>query len=250
MSGNPEFGACLTRLLVRRDLDPAALGSGEGGRLGLRAVLGGAAPGPALLSWLGPELRMRVPDLYVIAGLEVPQRLAPLEAPAGWEAARLAMHAGQLGQERVTGLLELARTLPQQDRAAPFPPPRDYERYPPGFGGVLMRMMAARNLDWLASAVVMAAMSAGRVYWSAATFGQVGRGHKEVTPAVLPVFAAALGLPAGDLAVLAGMNLPQGPGTSPTPSAGTVAELLWETRRLTAGQVKILRGQAKAMRPH
>jgi hypothetical protein len=40
--------------------------------------------------------------------------------------------------------------------------------------------------------------------------GLIGRARKEVTPALLTVFADALGIPAGDLAALAGMSPPEG----------------------------------------
>jgi hypothetical protein len=92
-------------------------------------------------------------------------------------------------------LLDFTRSLPQQDRAEPFPPPRTYEQYPPGFGDMLARMLATRNLDWLSSARVLYTVSLGCVYRSGATVGLVGRGRKEVTPDLVTVFAAALGIP-------------------------------------------------------
>jgi hypothetical protein len=141
-----------------------------------------------------------------------------------------------------------ARSLPQQDRAEPFPPPRKYEQYPPGFGGMLARMLATRNLNWMSSVRVLYAVSRGRVYWSAATVGLVGRGRKEVTPALVTVFAAALGIPACDLAAIGGMRLPADPEILLNPSADAIAELTWEARRLAAEQVKLVHGKAEAMR--
>ena len=153
---------------------------------------------------------MHAPDLYVIAGMEVPPDLAPLDVKAGPETARLVGQAGQLPEDRLSELLGLARTLPQQDCSEPFPPPRKYEQYPPGFGGMLARMLATRNLDWM-SVRVLYAVSLGCVYWSGATLGLVGRGRKEVTPDLVTVFAAALGIPPGDLAAIGGMRLPADP---------------------------------------
>jgi DNA-binding CsgD family transcriptional regulator len=179
---------------------------------------------------------MHVPDLYLIAGLEVLADLAPLDATAGPQAARLVWEAGQLPERHQGELLAFARSLPQQDRAEPFPPPREYEQYPPGFGGLLARMLAARNLDWLSSVRVLYAVSLGRVYWSAATVGLVGRGRKEVTPALVTVFAAALGIPAADLAAIGGIRLPTKAQIPLNPSADAMADLTWEARRLTAEQ--------------
>jgi len=248
MSEYPGFGVLLARLLDRRELDARGLPGTQNEKGELRAALGGAPPSPSLLCWLATALGMHVPDLYVIAGMEVPQDLAPLDAKAGPQTARLVWQAGQLPEGRQSELLDLARSLPQQDRAEPFPPPRKYEQYPPGFGGMLARMLATRNLNWMSSVRVLYAVSRGRVYWSAATVGLVGRGRKEVTPALVTVFAAALGIPAGDLAAIGGMRLPADPEIPLNPSADAIAELTWEARRLAAEQVKLVHGKAEAMR--
>jgi len=62
---------------------------------------------------------MHVPGLYLIAGMEVPPGLAPLDASAGPRTARLAWKAGDLPGRHQGELLDFARSLPQQDRAAP-----------------------------------------------------------------------------------------------------------------------------------
>lgn len=248
MSEVPGFGIVLARLLDSRGLDAwsvPGLGAEEGA---MSAVLAGGPPGRAVLSLLARVLGMRLPDLFVVAGLEVPPDLAPLDAKAGPLAARLVWQAGQLLPGRPGELLDFARSLPQQDRTEPFPPPRGYERYPPGFGGMLARMLAARNLDWMSSVRVLYAVSLGRVYWSAATIGLVGRGRKEVTPDLVTVFAAALGIGAGDLAAIGGMPLPAEPGIPLNPSVDAMAELAWEARRLTAEQVGLVHGKAGEMR--
>lgn len=73
MSGHQGFAVLLTRLLDHRELNVPDLTGTEDGKLGLQAVPGGAAPGLALVRWLAPALGMRVPDRYVIAGMEVPE---------------------------------------------------------------------------------------------------------------------------------------------------------------------------------
>jgi hypothetical protein len=247
MSDCPGFGVLLARLLDCRELDARSLPGAQGEKDELRAVLAGAVPSPSLLLWLATALGMHVPDLYLIAGMEVPPDLAPLDAKAGPHAGRLVWKAGQLPEGHQGELLDFARSLPQQDRAEPFPPPRNYEQYPPGYGGVLARMLATRNLDWMSSVRVLYAVSLGRVYWSGATVGLVGRGRKEVTPALVTVFAAALGIPAADLAAIGGMRLPAEAQIPLNPSAGAMAELTWEARRLTAEQVKLVHATAEAI---
>lgn len=248
MSEYPSFGVLLARLLESRELDARSLPGMESEKGELRAALDGAAPGRSLLCWAAAALGMYVPDLYVVAGMEVPPDLAPLDAEAGPQTARLVWQAGQLPQGRLNELLDFARSLPQQNRAEPFPPPRQYEQYPPGFGGMLARMLATRNLNWMSSVRVLYAVSLGRVYWSGATVGLVGRGRKEVTPALVTVFAATLGIPAGDLAAIGGLRLPADPEIPLNPSSDAMAELAWEARRLTAEQVKLVHGKAEAMR--
>jgi hypothetical protein len=248
MSEYPGFGILLARLLDSREQDAQSLPGTEDEKGELRAAVAGAAPGRSLLCWLAPALGMHVPDLYVVAGMEVPPELAPLDAKAGPGTARLVWQAGQLPQGHQSELLDFARSLPQQDRAEPFPPPRKYEQYPAGFGSMLARMLATRNLNWMSSARVLYAVSLGRVYWSAATVGLVGRGRKEVTPALAAVFAAALGIGAGDLAAVGGMRMPVDPEIPLHPSADAMAELTWEARRLTAEQVTVVHGKAEAMR--
>src|SRR5580698_5923604 len=88
MSEYPGFGILLARLLESRELDAQSLPGTENERGELRAALDGAAPGRPLLQWLAAALGMHVPDLYVIAGMEVPPELAPLDATAGPRTAR------------------------------------------------------------------------------------------------------------------------------------------------------------------
>jgi hypothetical protein len=250
MSEYPGFGVLLGRLLDHRKLDVRDLPGTDDEEREFRAVLAGAAPGPPFLRRLAPALGMHVPDLYVIAGMEVPQELAPLDAGAEPETARLAWHAGQLSAGSLDELLDFARSLPQHDRAEPFPAPRKHEQYPRGFGGTLARLLATRNLNWLSSVRVLYAVSLGHVYWSAATIGLIGHARKEVTPALMTVFAAALGIPAGDLAALAGMSPAEGGEIPLNPAADAMAELTWEARRRTAEQVELVHGKAGAMRRH
>lgn len=113
---------------------------------------------------------------------------------------------------------------------------------------MLTRMLATRNLDWLSSARVLHAVSLGRVYWSGATIGLIGRGRKQAMPGLVTVFAAALGIPAADLAALGGMRLPAQAQIPLNPPADAMAELTWEARRLTTEQARLVHGRAEAIR--
>ena len=64
----------------------------------------------------------------------------------------------------------------------------------------------------MSSVRVLYAVSLGHVYWSG-RHGRagLGRGRKEVTPALMTVFAAALGIAAGDLAAIGGLLPARGP---------------------------------------
>ena len=244
MTELPGFGVLLSRLSERRGWELGDL-AGRAGvpEAGLRALSGGAVPGPALLGRLAPALGLRVPDLYVIAGMEVPQELAPLDDSAGYGASLLAVRSRQLSPERRGELLGCVRALPQEERTRPVPAPRPYERYGPGFGALLLGMFANRNLTRTSGVRALYAVS-GPVL-SAATLGMVGHGRKELTPGLLTDFAHLLGVDAGDLAVLSGIGLPDGRPPH-DPAIDDVAALLWEARRLSSAQVAMLRATLDA----
>lgn len=98
-----------------------------------------------------------------------------------------------------------------------------------------MRLIRNRNLTWAATAETFL-VATGR-YWSAATYGSVGRGTKPLTPDLLVDFATVLGIPADDLTLLTGV---ESSTAAPTHDhiAGDTAELIWAARRLTAGQLR------------
>lgn len=136
MSEYPGFGVLLARLPGHRGLDTGNLPGTEKEKGELQAVLGGMAPGRLLLDRLAEALGMHVPDLYVIAGMEVPPDLAPLDAKAGPEAARLVRHAGRLPEDRLGELTRFARCLPQQgSHPRPGDRVRRRPRHPRGGAG-------------------------------------------------------------------------------------------------------------------
>ncbi|MCX5357220.1 hypothetical protein OG864_00255 [Streptomyces sp. NBC_00124] len=137
----------------------------------------------------------------------------------------------------------LAQALPQERRTQPAPEPRAHLQYPPGPGGLLMRLLANRNLGWSAGAQTFLPLT-GR-YWSAATYGQVGHGRIELTPDLLADYAIVLGIRADDLAALTDVKLPDRTAP-PSQVAVDVTGLIWDVRRLTLDQIQHLCDTAKS----
>ncbi|WP_245938882.1 hypothetical protein [Actinacidiphila glaucinigra] len=216
-------------------------------RSGSSAVDLSEPPTPPALRRLAPELGLHTADLFVIAGVDVPGDLAPVDPSAGRHNPRLVRAVLVLPPRQRTVLRRYAAALPQQERPAPAPGPPAHERYPDGPGALLMRLVRNRNLGWTATAMTFLLLT-GR-YWSAATYGRVARGTVPLTAELLADFCAVLDVPADDLAAVTGVALP-GPDTSPTANAGTagVAELIWDVRRLTESRLRAVTDLAEAMR--
>jgi hypothetical protein len=84
-------------------------------------------------------------------------------------------------------------------------------------------------------------------YLSAATYGVIASGRKELTPRLVTDFACLLGIDARELALLTGVLLREVP---PPPSSEAVdaAALLWEVRRLSALQARHVSEVARSLR--
>lgn len=245
MTEFPGFGVLLTRLSSQLGLDLDALAARTGTpEPELRKVFRGATPTPVLLHRLAPALNLRVPDLYVIAGLNVPEELAPLDELAGGSVPWMAMRSRQLSPSQRGQLLAFTRALPQEKRTRPVRPPRGYERYDPSYGAMLLLMLANRNLTWTSGAKALHAVSGP--YLSGATVGQLARNRKPLTPDLLIPFANVLGMPADHLAALTDIALPFAPPPH-DPELTDAAELIWEARRLSAGQVSQVGARLEAL---
>ncbi|WP_433444934.1 hypothetical protein [Nonomuraea sp. CA-141351] len=201
-------------------------------------------PSPSLLLRLAPALNWHDMDLFVLAGMPVPDEFTPLDAEAGSWAASLVNQAVCLRLELIERVRRLARSLPQQPRTRPFPPPKPYEQYEPSFGAMLVRMLANRNLNWTDAAKTLLCLTG--LGLSPVTIGQIGRGRKELSPDLLARLATVLGIPAGDLAAVTGIDLPE--ELPPAhPAVAELAGLIWDVRRLTADQVRQLRDEAESL---
>lgn len=245
MTTHPEFGTTLAWLLSHRGLGVGELAD-RAGSVGdeVLGVLAGERPRGELLRRLAPALGFRTVDLFVLAGLEVPEDLAPLDAGAAVAVAHLVTDAAVLPAAGRRELLRLVRALPQEERRVPYAPPWTE---PPGGGpgARCVRMLRYRCLNLLGVARTLAYVTPS--YLSASTYGLLGAGRTELTPRLVTDFAALLGIDARELAGLTGVLLREEP---PPASAGAVdaAALLWEGRRLSAAQAEYVSEVAHSLR--
>ncbi|MCX5399124.1 helix-turn-helix transcriptional regulator [Streptomyces sp. NBC_00102] len=250
MSEPTDFGALLGRLMECRRLDATALGQASGVARGeLARVLTGVEPSPSELRRLAPALGLHTADLVVIAGVDLPDDLAPVDTRAGSQVVRLVRIAVGLRPEQRQALRDFMASMPREWRvpAAPASAP-PFERYPNTPGALLMRLMRNRNLGWTATAQTFLVVT-GR-YWSASTYGGVGRGTVPLTAELLADFCAVLDVTAEDLAALTGITptAPRSTGDHPDEAGSGVAGLVWDVRRLTAAQLERAVEYAESLR--
>ncbi|MFJ9567504.1 hypothetical protein ACIRQQ_46715 [Streptomyces fuscichromogenes] len=235
MTEHLGFGAMLACLLDHRDLGAQELADRAGVNADeVRAVLAGGSPGEELLRRLGPALGFHAVDLFILARLEVPEDMAPLDATAATSVRSTVTNAARLPAAGRHELLQLVRSLPQEERCSHFAPK------PPmplagGPGAWIIRMLQYRNLNWSGMAMTLALVTP--TYLSAATYGVIGSGRKELTPRLVTDSAALLGIDARELAALTGVVLSEMPPPQ-SPEAADAAALLWEMRRLSAEQAR------------
>lgn len=205
-------------------------------RLGVAVPEG--EPTRELLYGLAPELGVRVPDVFVLAGLDVPEELNPLNAGAGSCAVYVVWRFRLLSAVQRGEFLQHVRSLPQEPRTAPWGPLKEFGGYAPGPGALLLRLLANRNLHWSSGAKALAGVRGP--YLSGVTVGGVGQGRVALSPELFIAFARVLGIPAGGLAVLVDAE-PPAEEPSHHPDFTDAAELLWELRRLSRDQVSLVR---------
>ncbi|MGZ9928972.1 hypothetical protein ACXNSR_03680 [Streptomyces sp. NC-S4] len=241
---HPGFGVMLAWLLDRRALRAEDLADLSGSMPDeVRAVLAGEVPGEALLRRIAPVLGFHAVDLFILAGLSVPDDLAPLDADAERWAPYIVMEAVHLPAPDRRELLELVRSLPQEERSSVFAAKPISSLAGPG--GRIIRMLQYRNLDRMGMARLLAVVTP--TYLSAPTYGLIGSGRTELTPRLVTDSAAVLGIDAGELAVLTGVDLPEVPPPA-APVAEDAAALLWEARRLSAAQAQHVAEAARSLR--
>jgi transcriptional regulator with XRE-family HTH domain len=245
MAEGEGFGVLLERLAQRRQLDLDGLArSADVSESELLSLLRDGGPSPSLLRRLAPTLGLHTPDLFVIAGVEVPDDLAPVDSKAGSWVPHLIRNAIALSPEQRNVLREFVASLPQEAHTPPAPRPPAFEQYPNDPGAVVMRLARNRNLGWTAVAKTFLVVT-GR-YWSAATYGGVGRGTTPLTAELLADFCAVLDVPRDDLSTVTGVALPDASSRA-KPTIVGVAELIWDVRRLTQSQLQEARNLAESL---
>ncbi|WP_331744947.1 hypothetical protein [Kitasatospora sp. NBC_01300] len=245
MAGNEGFGVLVERLADRRHVNLADLArSADVDQSELLTLIRGGAPSPSLLRRLAPALGLHTADLFAIAGVDVPDDLAPVDTKAGLHVPSLVQHVVTLSSEQRDAVRQFVASLPQEGHVQPVLELRAYERYPASPGAVLMCLARNRNLGWSAIAKTFYVVT-GRC-WSASTYGGVGCGTVPLTPGLLADFSAVLDVSFDDLTALTGVALPD-VSSIPEPTAVGVAELLWAVRRLTGTQLRQVRTFAESL---
>ncbi|SNS55863.1 hypothetical protein SAMN06264365_11865 [Actinoplanes regularis] len=212
----------------------------------ITSVFDGAEPSPALLRKLASVLGLHRSDLFVVSGQQVPDELAPQDATARGEIGWLAWSLTFL-PHAVPELRELVRSLPRLPRPdRPVAPPPPHHSYPNSPGALVLRLLHNRNLDWTATAKYLYGLGGGPML-SASTIGLIGRGRKALTPDLLAGLGAVLDISSADLNALTGVD-PSTDGAKIHPDADEAAELIWNARRLTVEQLRLVRDRAHAIR--
>jgi hypothetical protein len=247
MDRYPGFGVILARLMNHRELDAASLSAVSGfPEAGLHRLLAGEPPLPSHLLGFSAAFGLHVADLYVIADVPVPEALAPQDPKAESGAVRLIEITMALPSDQRARVGRLVEEAPQESRQ-PSDPVRSYDQQEAGSGALLVNLCGNRNLHSLpATAKTLALLTDGRVYLASATINAIGSGRAPLTSQLIAGFAAILGIPAGVLAAIAGLESVE----SPLPQGSLAAELaglLWNCRRLTVAQVKSVCDEAKLM---
>src|ERR1700753_230449 len=107
------FGVLLTRLAERRQLDLDAVArAADVADFG--NVLRDGRPSPGLLRRLAPALSLHTSDLFVIAGVDVPDDLAPGDHTTGSWIPVLVRSAVALGPEQRNVLRDFVASLPHE----------------------------------------------------------------------------------------------------------------------------------------
>ncbi|MGI5457127.1 hypothetical protein ACQEWB_28985 [Streptomyces sp. CA-249302] len=249
MTGHPGFGELLARLLNHRRKDVAWLFSTSGvPETELRAVVSGTPPRAFQLDALASALGLHAADLHVIADAPAPEPLTPRDPAAGAEVVQLVQVSMALPSHQRANVQRLVDEQPPEREEHPCASPLSYDQHAAGFGAMLANLLCAnRNLHSVtAAAKILALLTEGRVYRSAATISGIGRGRVPLTPDLVAGFATALGIPVGVLATITGVELRDVPRPGDE-LAAEMAGLLWNCRRLTTTQVERVRDAAESM---
>ncbi|MDG6110273.1 hypothetical protein [Dactylosporangium aurantiacum] len=204
-------------------------------------VKGSAAPSPNLVRKLAPALGIHTADLFVIAGLPVPDDLVSAWPTSPWDVGSILQHAIRMNADQRSQLEALVRSLPVQPRPGPAPT----DDYPDTPGALLLRLLRNRNIRPYNAKVLMAV--GGGPYVSDSTVAGLGPGRVVITPQYVTAFAHLLGYQPGDVVALTGVG-PVVEDAQVHPASVQIAALAWRARRLTSEQLKEVMEAARTIR--
>lgn len=246
------FGIRLWRLLSQRRPTVTssieqmqAILAGHAGLSGaeLAAVVNdGMVPSPDLVRRLAPALDIHTADLFVVAGLPVPDDLASAWPTSPWNAGSILQAAIGMNTHQRRQLQALVRSLPAQPRTGAAPA----DDYPDTPAALLLRMLRNRNITAY-NARILHAVGDGP-YVSDATIAGLGTGRVVITAQYVTAFAHLLGYQPGDVVALTGVG-PVVKDAQVHPASGDLAALAWQARRLSSGQLSDVMAAARTIQP-
>lgn len=223
------FSIRIRRLLAHRQIDPATLPDPVTDH-----------PDPQLIRRLAPFLGLHTADLFVIAQHPPPHDLAPSSTKT-WNVASVLSYAVKLSPGHLHQVHDTVRAMPLIPSAEPPAPIKDY---PHRSGGMLLRLLANRNIPPWSSALLCRV--GGGPYVANSTIFQLGQGGVKLTPHYVTAFGHLLGIDAGDLAALTRVGPPV-ESTRLHPQRAQLAQLAWDSRQLNADQISEIRELAATL---
>lgn len=139
-------------------------------------------------------------DLFVIAGLPVPEELASAWPTWPWDVGSILRAAIRMNADQRTQLEAMIRSLPAQPPTGSAPA----DNYPDTPGALLLRLLRTRNMRSY-NARILRAVGDGP-YVSDATVAGLGPGLVVITPQYVTAFAHLLGYRPGEVAALTGIG--------------------------------------------
>jgi hypothetical protein len=200
----------------------------------------GAVPSADLVRKLAPALGFHTADLFVIAGLPVPDDLASAWPTSPWNVGSIVRHAIQMNADQRGRLQALVMSLPVLPRTGSAPA----DDYPDTPGALLLRLLRNRNIS-PHNARILKAVGDGP-YVSDSTVAMLGPGRVVITPQYVTAFAHLLGYPAGDIVALTGVG-PVVEDARVHPASAEIAALAWQSRRLSSEQLSDVVTAARAI---
>ncbi len=179
-----------------------------------------AAPRPDLVRKLAPALRIHTADLFVIAGMPVPDDLASAWPTSPWNVGSVVRHAARMDGDQRSRLEALVRSLPVQPPDGSQPA----DDYPDTPGALLLRLLRNRNIR-PRNAQILQVVGDGP-YVSDSTVAMLGPGKVVITPQYVTAFAHLLGYPPGDMVALTGIG-PVVEDARVHPASAEIAALAW-----------------------